>query len=348
MRSCPLRRAVLPALLAAAIPSGGCLSNTYQIHRTELARLAALPPEVRGASVEVEQELFGSELEPAQPVERHTQIVVVGTIDVGPGRPPPNARPRPGAGGGLPGGGGSGGSRGGNAFNAKEAAVAVLVLATFGVVIGAAVEAQRFEGTAQLHPMHPVHLFGYDGNYTIMPLAHLHPGVVQWARSAVVRSNEGPFLQLERASLRRRGFTYGVHFGVSELASADGTVTSGPSGLIQFGYFPGQKVGVLGNALFAWRENLVGQTLYEQRYGLEIQSMPLSAHIYHLGAYANAGLVWRLEDGFSRGNHRGLGWGAGLQLQIDVDTHIAVTARAGVQSGHDEYQTEATVGMSVF
>lgn len=343
-----MRRVVLPALLTAAISSAGCLSNTYQVPRTELARLAALPPEVRGASVEVEQELFGSELEPAQPVERHTQIVVVGSIDIGPGHPPPNARPRPGSGGGVPGGGGSGGSRGGNALNAKEAAVAVLVLATFGVVIGAAVEAQRFEGTVQLHPMHPVHLFGYDGNYTILPLAHLHPGVVQWARSAVIRSSEGPFLKLERAPLRRRGLTYGVHFGVSELGSADGTVTSGPSGLIQFGYFPGQKVGVLANARFAWRENLVGQTLYEQRYGMEVQSMPLAVHIYHLGAYANAGLVWRLEDGFLRGNDRSFGWGAGLQLQLDVDTHIAVTARAGVQSGSDEYRTEATVGMSVY
>ncbi|HRC58721.1 MAG TPA: hypothetical protein PKU97_22515 [Kofleriaceae bacterium] len=339
-------RAALAVLLAAAVPSSGCLSRTYEIHKPELARLAATAPEVRGASVEVEQELFGSDLETAQPVTSSTQIVVIGSVDVGPRHPAP--RPRPGSGDGGGGGGSSGGGTGGKATNAKEAAVAVLVLATFGVVIAAAVEAQRYEGTVQLHPMHPVHLFGYDGNYMIVPLAHLDPGIVQWSQRAVIRSNEGPFLFLQRAPLRRRGLTYGVHFGVSQLASADGTKTSGPSGVIHVGLFPGEKIGLLGTASFAWRENLVRQTLYEQRYGIELQAMPLAADIFHAGVYAGVGLAWRLEDGFSRGDDRGLAFSGGAQLQLDVNTHIALTARFGLHSGHDEYLREATFGMAVY
>jgi hypothetical protein len=344
----PPRRAALPATLIVAVAASGCLSSTYEIRRDELARLASLPPETRGASVEVDQELFGSELEPAQPVDGSTQVVIIGHVDIGPGRPPPGARPRPVGGGGGGAGGSRGGSGGGKAMDAKDAAVALLVLATFGLVIGAAIEGQRYEGTVQLHPMHPVHLFGYDGNYTIMPLAHLHPGVVGWARSAVVRSSEGPFLFLERAPLRRQGLTYGVHFGVATLTSADGTNSTGPAGTIQFGYFPDQRLGFVGSAAFAWRENLVQQTLYGQRYSLELQAMPLAASIFHAGGYANVGLAWRLEDGFVSGNSRSLSWGGGAQLQLDVNTHLAVTARAGISHAYGDYHTEASVGLAVY
>lgn len=343
------RRAPLAALLIAAVVSGGCLSQTYEIHKPELARLAATPPELRGARVEVEQELFGTELEAAPPVSAHTQVVVVGTVDVGPGQPPPGRRPPPGHGGVPTGGGGGSGSGGsGKAWNAKEAAVAVLVLAAFGLVIAAAVEAQRYEGTVQLHPMHPVHLFGYDGGYTVLPLAQLDPNVAAWTRRALIRSNEGPFLTLQRAPLRRRGWSYGLHLGVSQLASADGTKTSGPSGIIHLGMFPSETLGVLGTAAFAWRENLVHQTLYEQRYGVELQLMPLAADIFHAGVYGGAGLAWRLEDGFSRGNDRGLALFGGVQAQLDVNTHLAITARFGLHSGHDEYLREATIGMAVY
>jgi hypothetical protein len=338
--------ASIATFLVASIIHGGCLSGSYEIHRSELARLAATPPELRGSRVEVEQELFGSDLESAPPVHAQTQIVLIGGVDVGGGygHSPSGGRPRPATGGST----GAGGGGGGKAWNAKEAAIAVLVLATFGVVIAGVVEAQRYEGTVQLHPMHPVHLFGRDGNYTILPLAHLDPGVVQWAERAVIRSSEGPFLVLDRAPLRRRGLTYGVYFGVVQLASADGTTSSGPSGTIHFGYFPSQHLGLVASASYAWRDNLVGKTLYEHRYGGEVQFIPLAADIFHAGVYGGGGLAWRLEDGFSRGEDRSLAFSGGALVQLDVNTHIALTARFGFHTGHDKRMSDAMLGISVY
>jgi hypothetical protein len=343
----PLARAALVAALATCATQGGCLSQTYAIRSEELARLATLPPEMRGARVEVEQELFGSNTEAAPPVTARTQVVVVGGVNVSSGGPrrPADARPVPTGGGGGPGGGGRGG---GKAWDAKEAAAAVLVLATVGLVIAAVVESQRFEGTVQLHPMYPVHLFGRDGGYAIVPLAQLDLGAAQWADHAVIRSNEGPFLTLDRAPLRRTGLTYGVHFGVTELASADGTKSGGANGTIQFGYFASQHLGLLATGSFAWRENLVHLTLYEQRYGVELQFMPLAVDIFHAGLYAGGGLAWRIEDGFSRGADRGLAGGGGVQVQLDVNTHVALTGRAGVHSGHGESLSEFSFGMAVY
>lgn len=347
--------APLAALLVAAVTSGGCLSRSYEIHKPELARLAATPPVLRGMRVEVEQELSATETEPAAPVNERTVIFIGGGFDVSPGyggggysRPRP--RPSRGGGGGL--GGGNLGKGNGAASDAKATAIAVLVLASFGLVIAGAIEAQRYEGTVQLHPMHPVHLYGHDGNYLVMPLAELTPGAVQWAEHAVVRSGEGPFRFVERAPLRRRGLTYDMHFGVAQLTSSDGTHTSGPSSHIHFGYFPSQTLGVLATAGFAWRENLVHFNTYEQRYGLEVQLMPFGSDIFHGGAYAGGGLAWRLEDGFSRGNDRSPTAAAGLQLQLDVNTHIAITGRFGFYTAHDhgfdEPLREATFGLSVY
>src|SRR4051812_16429243 len=48
------------ALLAAAFlvqTTSGCISNEYRIKKTELQRLAELPPDARGASVRVGQKL---------------------------------------------------------------------------------------------------------------------------------------------------------------------------------------------------------------------------------------------------------------------------------------------------
>ena len=55
------RRQQVPALVAFAaflsFACGGCLSNEYVIPKTELARLAQLPPEQRGQNVQVVQEI---------------------------------------------------------------------------------------------------------------------------------------------------------------------------------------------------------------------------------------------------------------------------------------------------
>lgn len=64
--------------------SSGCLSNQYRVSRTELSRLAQLPPEARGQQVEVLQEL-GSRRAPA-----------IDPYNPGPpGAPPGHAGPSP-------------------------------------------------------------------------------------------------------------------------------------------------------------------------------------------------------------------------------------------------------------
>jgi hypothetical protein len=349
------RRGPLAALLIAAVASGGCLAPSYEIHKPELARLAATPPVLRGVRVEVEQELSATATEPAQPVNERTVVFVGAGFDLGPGHGGGyyQPRPRPSRGGGGLGGVGGGGNKGSSkASDARAAAVAVLVLATFGLIIAGAIESQRYEGTVRLHPMHPVHLYGHDGGYLVLPLAELNPQAVQWADRAVIRSTEGPFQFLERAPLRRRGFTYSTYFGVNQLPSSDGTHTSGPSGLVHFGYFPSQTLGLLATASFAWRENLIHFNTYEQRYGLELQALPFSADIFHAGAYAGGGLAWRLEDGFSRGNDRSLSLDGGVMFQLDVNTHVAITGRFGFYTAHEngteDPLREATLGISVY
>lgn len=331
------------AIVLLATAQAGCLQRSYEIPRTELARLSAVPPVLRGLKVEVEQELSASVVDPAPPVNDLTVVAGVSIADS-----IPHSRPS-GEGGGF---GGLGSSRGGAGADARASAIAILMLATFGLVIAAAIESQRYAGTVQLHPMHPVHLFGRDGNYLIRPLATIDPTTVQWTERAVIRAAEGPIHLLKRAPLRRRGLTYSMSFGVSQLASADGTHTSGPHGYLHFGYFPNQTIGLLATASYGWRDNLVFYTLTEQRYGAELQVMPFHADIFHIGAYAGGGLAWRIEDGFLQGNDRSPSLNAGLQAQLDVGPHIAVSLRFGVYSAHeqsiDDPMREISLGLSIY
>jgi hypothetical protein len=342
---------VAALVVAGAATSQGCLARSYEIHKPELARLAAVPPVLRGMRVEVEQELSTSAVEPAAPVNERTVIVTGGVgMDLG---GPSYARPRPaGGGGGFSSSRGGAGRKGGAASDARATAISILVLATFGVIIAGVVEGERFEGTVQVYPMHPVHLFGHDGGYRVMPLAAIDPETVQWTERAVIRAAEGPMRTVARAPLRRHGLSYGLHFGVTQLPSGDGTHTSGPAGIVHFGYFPAQTVGLLATGSFGWRENLVGYTVYEQRYGAELQLMPLSTDIFHAGAYVGAGVAWRLEDGFSRGNDRSPTVAGGLQLQLDVDTHIALSLRFGLHTGHesgyDDPLRETSFGIAIY
>jgi hypothetical protein len=344
-------RPMLAALLITAVTHGGCLARSYEIHKPELARLSAVPPVLRGVRVEVEQELSTSAVEPAAPVNERT-VIVTGGVGVNFGGRPGDARPRPTGGGGIGGVSRGSGGKGSAASDARSTVIAILVLATFGLIIAGVIEGERFEGTVQVHPMHPVHLFGHDGGYLVMPLAEIDPEMVQWTERAVIRAAEGPMRMLERASLRRSGLTYGLHFGVTQLPSSDGTHTSGPAGIIHFGYFPTQTVGLLATGALGWRQNLVRGPVYQQRYGAELQLMPLSLDIFHAGIYAGAGMAWRLEDSFSRGNERSSTVAGGLQLQLDVDTHIALTARFGLHTAHeqsyDDPLREASFGIAIY
>jgi hypothetical protein len=246
------------------------------------------------------------------------------------------------------GGGGGGGHSGGGGGDGKAYAIAVLVVAATALVVAAAVEGSRFDGYANLHPMVPVHLFGRDGGYTVLPLAWIDPQTAMWATHAIVRENEGPFQPLERAPLDRTGLTYAMFGGLGSYKSADGSVKNGTATTIQLGVFPEQHVGVLGSIFFGWRDNAVNETLFESRYTLELQGYPIVAGPVHLGLYGGGGAAYRWEDGLAGGNAGSLALMGGAMFQLDFNTRLALTARLGQTYAHSERMSDLMLGLAVY
>jgi hypothetical protein len=336
---------VIAILVATALAGTGCSTSTYRITGNELARLAATPPEARGQSVEVRQEGPWEDSVPAAtPVRSDTQVIIIGpSINIGGGgshgggtRPPPTT------------GGGKDLPQPGKAADAKDTAIAIVVIAITAVVILAVVEGQRWSGHVQLHPMHPVHLFLRDGNYAVVPLAQIDPQLAAYTSRAVVRDTEGPWLKLDRLPLDRTGWTYSVLLGAASSVSADGRLGLGPTSHIQIGYYPSHQVGVVADLMFGWRQNRVNATLFDTRSALEVQFYPVAAGPIHFGAFGNVGLAQRIEDGLPDGNHLDLSLSGGAQLQLDLTTYLALTARFGVIRAHDDMTKEMVFGLSVY
>ena len=338
----------LAVVLAGSLIAAGCSVNSYKIPTSELARLAQLPPEARGQHVRVIQEVVASDVPAAPPVSGQTEIVIFPQINVG---------------GSVGGGGhhapshvGSGlGKIGGAGGDGKGAAIAFLVLAATAMVTAAVIEGTRFDGYAQLHPMHPVHLIGKDGSYTVVPLAALDANAAAWAETAVVRSSEGPWQELDRAPLSRRGFTYGMYGGTGSLRSADGALAMGAAWTVQLGYFPTQEIGILGSVFFGWRDNKFGATLFETRYTGELQVLPVQLSILHAGLYGGIGAAYRFEDAVKLagntvipGNESSGALVGGAMFQLDINTRIALTGRLGIARAHGEQMHDALIGISVY
>lgn len=338
----------LAVVLAGSLVAG-CAVNSYQIPTSELARLAQTPPEARGQRVRVIQEVVASDVPVAPPVTGETQVVVVPQVNISAGIHP---RSRGSGGWGSIGGGGK---IGGAGNDGKAAAIALIAVAATAMVTAAVIEGSRFDGWAQLHPMHPVHLIGKDGGYTVVPLAWLDANAAAWADSAVVRPTEGPWLQLERAPLSRRGITYGMYGGTGSLRSADGTLAMGPAWTIQLGVFPTQQIGVVASVFFGWRDNQYNATLLETRTTGELQIMPVQLGILHAGLYGGAGVAYRFEDAVKLagdraipGNESSMALVGGAMFQLDINTRVALTARLGIAQAHGEQMHDALFGLSVY
>ena len=332
--------------LSLATAVVGCASNSYKIPTKDLRQLSQIAPEQRGQHVRVIQEISDSSAPPAQRVDGGTAIYVGPDIHGGGG-----AHVSTGGGGHGGGGGGGVGKMGGAANDGKAAAVVFLVLAATALVTIAAVEGSRFDGHAQLHPMHPVHLFGYDGSYRVMPLAWIDPATAANTESAIVRSTEGPWRELERAPLTRRGWGYSMYAGSGSLRSINGDKELGPAFGVQLGYHPTNDIGILANVFFGWRDNIVGETLFESRYQLEIQALPVKAGPLHLGLYGAGGLAYRWEDGSKLARTQdpeSLALTGGAMLQLELHTRIALTARFGQTQAHDERMSDIMFGLSVY
>jgi hypothetical protein len=326
------------ALLVGILTLSGCLQSTHSIPRSELARLAATPPEQRGEHVRVVQDLVGEQPPQATPVTMETQIVIVASVDVHVG----------GGGHGHGHGGGGGGLPKMNIAGDKaEAAVAVFVIAAIAGVTLAFTEGVRYDGWVGLHPMQPVHLWG-PGGYMVMPLAAIDPATAAWAERAVVRPSEGPWRRLGRAPFDRQGFTFSVLLGGGQLASADGSLDVGTSGRVQVGYFPAHAIGLQLDWGFAYRANAFARTIYDNRIGVEATFAPLDLHPFHAGVFGGIALAERFEDGVSRGRAESTGLSGGALLQISLTTRLALTARLGVSRAYGELTRDVLAGLSIY
>jgi len=337
----------LAVVLAGSLIASGCAVNSYRIPKSELSRLARVAPDARGQRVRVIQEIVASDVPAAPPVSGETQVVIAPNLDVAVGVHRAHR-------GGFGGGGGFGGKIGGAGSDGKAAAVAILFLAATALVAAAVVEGSRFDGFAQLHPMHPVHLIGRDGGYAVMPLAWVDPDAAAWAEAAVVRPNEGPWRPIERAPLSRQGLTYGMYGGTGSLRSADGTLARGPAWTVQLGGFPTQEIGVVASLFFGWRDNQLGATLFETRTTAELQVLPIQLGILHAGLYGGGGVAHRFEDAVRIGDRLVAGeetTGAlvgGVMLQLDLNTRVALTGRLGLARAHGEQMSDMLIGVSVY
>lgn len=339
----------LAVVLAGSLIASGCAANSYRIPDGELMRLAQTPPEARGQRVRVVQEISATDVPDAEPVRADTQIIIVPRVGV-----------EVGGGGGYRGGGGAGHvgggpSIGGKGNDSKAAAIAFLVVAAVAIVAVAVVEGSRFDGWAQLHPMHPVHLIGKDGGYRVLPLAWIDPNTAAWTDRAIVKPYEGPWNPIERAPLTRLGWTYGMYGGTGSLRSADGNLEMGAAWTVQLGYFPTNQVGILGSVFFGWRNNSLDATLFETRSELEVQVLPVELGILHAGVYGGGGFAHRFEDAIKlsgsqviAGDDSSLAVDGGAMFQLDIHTRLALTARLGLAYAHDEKMTNLLFGLSVY
>jgi hypothetical protein len=314
----------------------GCLSSTYTIPKRDLQALAQVAPQARGSRVRVIQNFTGSEAPEAPRVYSHT-VVVVSTGDPHYGHAPRSGRASPGV-----------GSLKTAGAKAADDAAYWLVVASLVAVGFAVTEGVRYDGWAELHPMHPVHLFGWDGGYTSMPLAHVTPEVAEWSRRAIVRESEGPWRPIQRAPLNRSGWTYSVLLGTSEVPLADGDATRGFMGHIQIGHFFTGEVGLLFDIGLGWADDPFGNVVYDSRNALEIEFLPLDLGSLHGGVFGQVGFGRRLDDSAAGGDAFDVLGGGGALVQLELSTRLAITGRAGIAQAYGETISDLTLGLSIY
>jgi hypothetical protein len=360
---------------------GGCLSNEYVISKSELARLAYLPPSQRGAHVHVVQELGSRDEWPvdnrdAVPAQAYADefvlydqpadlaaaenLDVLSLLDTGPtgtahGRPRsrPSSWPR-----GLP------GARGGNpnfvnGWDIIEAsspkgggslddlavvaivAVAVAVLAAAGLAV---TEGIRYDGFVQLHPEQPVYLKERGGARPV-PLAALGPEDVVASQEAVVRDDEDWGLRFaHRRPLDRRGFAFKVDLGSLESLCACYSAVGFASN-IQFGYFPHHRVGLLASLTLGGGTSALEHTFQRHSANFETQVFPLNWWRLDLGGFGHGGMQVA-NDEF--GERDGPAFGGGVLLEIALTTRLALTGRWDYTTARTSPEIHGWAGTSTF
>jgi len=331
-----LRRALISCLvLGLSLGSAGCLTGTHAISKQELIRLSNTSAKQRHQQVQVVQGFSGAEDPPeARPVGSNTTVVYAPVfIDGGGGGRSYGGRP---------------GLRPKNLAAQKvDDAKAALVIAALLATVLVFTEGIRYDGWVELHPMHPVHLYGYDGSYAQVPLAQLSPETAEWAAKAFVRDTEGPWKQLGRRPLDRVGMTYGFTFGRADIPLDRGGTANAFFGHIQIGGFWQNDLGLVVDIGLGGTEDDEEPAVFDSRYALELQYFPLAAGPVHAGVFGQVGLGARFQDGSGRDTASFIGGGGGL-VQLELTTRLALMARAGVVSAHGETSSDLTLGVAIY
>jgi hypothetical protein len=330
-----MRRRYARVLALASLPAltTGCLSTVHRIPADELQRLALTPPEQRGARVRVVQGFAGEDQPPRAPeVQSSTTIVVVGGVHSDSGYR----------------GGYDSGGRPHNLgkLKAEDNRVWLIAAAVAGLVLASS-EGARYDGWVELHPMHPIHLYGPYGEHAWVPLAQLDAETAGWAQKAFVRPEEGPWRRLGRAPLDRVGWSYSILLGTSEIPGQDDSEKRGVLGHIQIGAFPQQSLGLLLDIGLGWGQDDVGASIADTRWAFELQALPVAAGILHGGLFGQAGLGQQLSDGRAA-DDLDLFVGGGALLQLELTTRLALTARAGVTQIYGATVSDLSVGLSIY
>jgi len=336
--------ALLAPALVLLLSTTGCPGASFRIPKSELTALSQTPPETRGQRVRVIQSLGGADQppEPAPRVRAGVSVYVVAPIWID--GTPHHHRYRS---------GGTHYKNGGPRFGGrdlargqKQEAKAWLVVAA--VVAGALAltEGIRYDGWVKLHPMQPVHLWGPYGEYTWMPLAHITPDVANWADHGAVRFDEGPWQPLGRAPLNRQGFSYSFLLGAGEVPLVRADTQSGFLGRFQIGFFPVHEFGIQADIAYNWTQDN-GSDIFNGRYSLELDALPLSAGPFSAGAYGQIGLSSQSDDKIAFDDTDTL-VGGGVLLQLGLTTRLALTVRGGAVRTHDKTLTELTGGVSIY
>ncbi|HTM19360.1 MAG TPA: hypothetical protein VL172_02595 [Kofleriaceae bacterium] len=322
-------------VLALSVASTGCLSHSHVIPHDELLRLSQVPPDQRGRQVRVVQGFQSEDDPPEAPYAgRESGGGAVGVVVVS-----DSPAPGPAPSSGVP----------DNSAKAKSDKAYVYVILAAALAVGLAVtEGSRYDGWVQLHPMHPVHLLGPNGEYTWRPLAQIDPETAMWARKAIVRPSEGPWVELGRRPLSRAGLSYAMTLGYAEMPSELGTEQHGFLSHIAFGYFPEQTIGLYFDIGLGWGYNPNGDTIVDSRYVLQAQVMPVAAGKLHLGLFGQGGIAGRFEDNVPDGATRGTIYGGGAIAELELTTRLGLIVRGGVTHIFDFNSADLGVGIAVY
>jgi len=211
------------------------------------------------------------------------------------------------------------------------------VLLAVAVTVSLAVtEVHRFDGWASVDPNHPIHLRYDDGTAAAAWLSRLRPGDLSGLERAYLLHDEGNGLTLiRRAPLYRRGGSWKLELGMSNVAIGDSSLGSGLAARMHLGLFANDLIG-MGLVLKYEGGEHKGGDYFNMHYGLDLHLMPLRVGPVHAGVFGGAGLGYTVAGGGSLSDFEDhtVGYEAGGVVEFELSTRLALSAKVGTSWYH--------------